>query len=289
MSRRDDRQTRRQSERWNERGRDRARSSSHELLVTREGRVSRVQRQPMRSAVLDAATRPLNVLVLAGLLTAEVLFSLPFAMVVLVYSLFVLASLVEIRTRTTEPGSFRVKEALLQLPPTLRAHVSGVLSIADAVRADLDDLPYEPEGVRDGLDQLSVTLIETAQRAAEANEYLDSIDRDDVAARVHATTSSAREDPSRQKIADALQEQLDVIDRLSERRRSLYRQMEEIGANLGAIQARVVQARVESDQPLEFDGELIELRDSTRALAESFVEVRDIAGSPGDSEHSDGD
>jgi hypothetical protein len=78
------------------------------------------------------------------------------------------------------------------------------------------------------------------------------------------------------RTTDAFDEQLAVIDRMLAKRQDLYDKIEEIQASLGAMHARVVQARVESSSPLVVEDELASLRTKTRALAESFAEVQEI-------------
>lgn len=232
-----------------------------------------MQPRSAQAVLVDAATRPLNLIGGAAMVGASIVLNFPLAAALIIYLLLVLASVVDIRTKGIDPGSFQVREALLTLPPQLRARVSGVLAIADEIRDDLATMDVEPGGVRDGLDQMTITVIETAQRADEVDRYLDSVSAADLRAQLDTARQRAERDPSMARTADARAEQLAVVERLAGRRAQLDAQIEQISASLGAIQARVVQARVESAAPTEFEGELTELRDRTRALAESFSEV----------------
>lgn len=233
----------------------------------------RTQRRPLPQVVVDAATRPLNLIGAAGMVAAAIVLGFHVGVALLVYALLVVASIVDIRSAGIDPGSYSAREVLLTLPPQLRTRISGVLSVADDIRVDLDLLDVEPTGVRDGLDQLSITLLETAQRAHDVDEYLRTVSRDDLEQQLAAVRRRGDGDDVQRSTADALAEQLAVIEGLADRRSQLDSQIEQIAASLGVIKARVVQARVESAGQIEVEAELGELRDRTRALAESFAEV----------------
>jgi uncharacterized coiled-coil DUF342 family protein len=262
------------------------RFSSTDIVVRRDGSVERVPRVPFPALVVKSMLKPLQI-VLAGLLVAAmVLISLPFSVALIIYGLMLTASIIELNQQRYRPGSMRVRELLMKLPPTLRTRIQNILGLSDLVRKDMLALASEPAGVREGLDQLVVTLIEAARRIDEIDNYLKTVDRDGVErqreyarqrlAEKAQQSGNPENSATVSRTTDAFDEQLAVIDRMLAKRQDLYDKIEEIQASLGAMHARVVQARVESSSPLVVEDELASLRTKTRALAESFAEVQEI-------------
>jgi hypothetical protein len=251
---------------------------STELVVRDDGRVERVHAKPLHAQAVEAASQPLNLVVLGALVAAQLLLGLHPLVTLLVYGLLFAASFVQQRTRSFGSGSFRAREAVMHLPPTLRTRVLNVFGLVERVHDDVALLDTPPEGVVEGLDQLVATLIETAQQAAGVDEYLGTVRRGDLAAQAAVARERVEGDPGQEPIAQALEEQLAVVDGLLARRRQLDTDMEQIAANLGVLHARIVQARVESEHVVRVDDELTILRDRTRALAEGMREVREIQG-----------
>lgn len=226
--------------------------------------------------LVSAATNPVNIVV-AALFLATGFFWTPAALaVLLIYPVMVFATMKDLGHKAT-PGLRSVREALKSLPPGLRTRVLNVITVCDTVRSDLDQMSAEPDGVREGLNQLIATLMETADRAADVDRFLGRVERNTLEIQTRAAEQRAGSDPAKISIAEAMREQADVYDRLLETRRNLDTQMEHIAASLGAIQARVMQALVARDAPVHVTEELLELRDTTRALAQGFDEVNSIS------------
>ncbi len=252
-----------------------------ELIIDDDGRVTSMKRRTVPQMSLDAATKPLNLVVGGVALAGHFLLGYPAIIAFVIYLLLTLASFFEARNKQVVPGTWSMRERLMQLPPKLRTRVSSVLDVVELVQRDLEDLEYEPTGLRDGLAQLTAALLETAHRAAEADESLNRFPIAKLRRQVVQARHERERDPAQEPIVKALEEQLEVVEGLIKRRHELDVQMSQLSANLGAIHARVVQAKVVADGPLVVDAELTELRDRTRALAMSFEEVGAIGQDQG--------
>lgn len=251
--------------------------SSTDLVLRRDGSVECVPHRGPGSQLVRAAVRPVNLATLALLLVAQLLLGLHVLVTVLVYAIFVLTTLLQQRSRTFPTGSYRVREAVMHLPPTLRTRVLNVLDMVERVQDSTAELAHPPAGIAAGLDQVVATLIETAQQLDAVDRHLRTIRRDGIRANLQAVRERAETQPEQVPVVAALEEQLEVVDRLHERRSGLDLQIDQIGANLGVLHARIVQAQVEAEQVPDLGPELEALRDRTRALAQATREVRELS------------
>jgi hypothetical protein len=227
-------------------------------------------------ALLAAAARPLNLAVLAGLLAAAI-FVAPWlvAAALPIYALMVAASMQEGMGR----AQLR-RAATVELPPPdplaglegeLRERISAAMREQEATLHEFERLPVVPDGVSDAVRALGADLITTAGRAADVDRYLAGVDVE----RLRVRLGTYRADPSEgaADAADALAEQLEVVEHLVSGRRQLDSELARVEAALGAIRARAVQARAAAATPPGLSADVQALRDRVRILASSLGEA----------------
>jgi hypothetical protein len=229
--------------------------------------------------LVNAATKPLNVLVLAGMAAAAIL-TTPWvlAAAVPVYGLLIASTIRDPReadrlagaTQAQLPGG---KRSLQGITGALRGEVIAVLNEERGINVELDRAPVRPEGVAEAVEALCDELIVNARRASEVDLYLQSVDVPELQRRL---AGEAREGRSSQLSADAaaaIQEQLQVIASLGQRRAAFDDEIANLQASLGTIRARLVQARAEAAPPTVGAADVTELRDRMRALASGLQEA----------------
>jgi hypothetical protein len=228
----------------------------------------------------NAATKPLNVLALAGMTAASILITpwvLPAAGVV--YGLMVLgtirdpqeqAKIAAAAGRAALPSPGR---SLQGITGDLRMKVIAALNEERAIMTELERAPVQPEGMREQITALNDELLEFARRASEVDLYLATVDPDELQRRAKEYEELGRHSERARDAADALNEQLQVIESLGSRRIALDDEIVHVSASLGAIRARLVQARTEAAPPAVIATDVTELRDRMRAIAESLGEA----------------
>jgi hypothetical protein len=229
-----------------------------------------------------AARRPLNLLVLAGMLVAALLVT-PWlaAAAVPVYGLLVAASLRGPARALEQPQPTPRELApapdprdLDGLPPGLRARVAAALRQEREILRDAEVAAVAPEGLADEVRALAVEIVAAARRAAEIDRYLATVDRDAQARRLEQHRAAAAEgSQGAAQAADALAEQLRVVDQLRERRRALDEELDHVEAGLGTIHARLVQASSSAAGRDRISGDVDALRERMRVLAHSLAEA----------------
>ncbi|MBC7644303.1 MAG: hypothetical protein H7123_04195 [Thermoleophilia bacterium] len=235
-----------------------------------------VPRRSRRRLAADALTRKHSLAVLIVVLALTLITHQALIIAPLLYLVVTAGTYVATASKRIRPGSFAVRELVMALPPTLRTRVQNVIGMTDKIRVDLDGLAVEPAGVRDGLDSVIVAAIDTAKHVVKVNEYLHTVSVGTVTAQLERSREAAAVDASLASAVSAIEEQLGVVKRLTDRRDGLDRQLDKIAASLGIIHARVVQARVESDDVVDVAKELLGLRDTTTALVAGIEEVQAI-------------
>jgi hypothetical protein len=229
--------------------------------------------------LLNAATKPLNVLVLAGMAAAAIL-TTPWvlAAAVPVYGLLIASTIRDPKeadrlagaTQAQLPGG---KRSLQGITGGLRGEVIAVLNEERGITAELDRAPVRPDGVQEGVEAVCDELIVNARRASEIDLYLQSVD---VAGLQRKLAGESRQGRTSQLSADAaaaIQEQLQVIEALGQRRAAFDDEIANLQASLGTIRARLVQARAEAAPPTVGAADITELRDRMRALASGLAEA----------------
>src|SRR5215470_1143173 len=131
---------------------------------------------------MNAATKPLNVLVLAAMAGAAIL-TTPWvlAAAVPVYGLLIASTIrdpkeAERLAGVSQPQLPGGKRSLQGITGALRGEVIAVLNEERGIRAELDKAPVRPDGVAEAVEALCDELIVNARRASEVDLYLQSVD-----------------------------------------------------------------------------------------------------------------
>jgi hypothetical protein len=220
------------------------------------------------AGLLRAAGRPLNLVVLVGMVVLGLVLQVwLLAAAVVVYAFLVAVSVGQDDARALEglvsgmePASVR---QLDDLPPELATRVRTALAEEEAVLDELTRFPLAEPGLSEQVRALADELCAIASRAGEVDRYLSSIDLDALRERVAARGSSA----------DARAEQLTVVEGLVRRRAELDGELEHVEAALAAIHAQLVAAHAAEARPDTLAGEVNDLRTRMRVLSESLAEA----------------
>ncbi len=229
--------------------------------------------------LLNAATKPLNVLVLAVMAAAAIL-TTPWVLgaALPIYGLMMASTirdpdeLAKLALRA-EGGAAAIggRRSLEGITGVLREEVIAVLNEERGIGQELARAPVKPEGIADAVDALCDELIVNARRASDIDLYLASIDVRDLQERL---VGFARSDSGRvADAAKAVAEQLQVVEALVAKRLAFDEEVAHLNASLGTIRARLVQARAEAAAPAVGAADVTELRDRMRALAQSLAEA----------------
>ena len=229
--------------------------------------------------LLNAATKPLNVLLLAGMVAAAIL-TTPWVLgaAIPVYGLMIASTIRDpretdrlvARSQDRLPGG---KRSLMGITGGLRGQVIAVLNEERGIVAELANAPVRPEGVEEAVDALCNELIVNARRASDVDLYLQSVDVADLQQRLAEYSRLGRESPRSAEAASAIKEQLDVVESLAGKRSALDEEIASLQASLGTIRARLVQARAEASPATVGAADVTELRDRMRALADGLAEA----------------
>src|SRR5262245_61633561 len=165
------------------------------------------------------------------------------------------------------------KRSLQGITGALRGEVIAVLNEERGIRAELDKAPVRPDGVAEAVEALCDELIVNARRASDVDLYLQSVDVADLQRKLAGEARQGRTSQLSADAAAAIQEQLQVIESLGQRRAAFDDEIANLQASLGTIRARLVQARAEAEPPTVGAADVTELRDRMRALANGLAEA----------------
>lgn len=229
--------------------------------------------------LLNAATKPLNVLLLAGMVAAAIL-TTPWVLgaAIPVYGLMIASTIrdpqetdrLAQRSQARLPGG---KRSLEGITGGLRGQVIAVISEERGIVEELAKAPVRPEGIEEAVEALCDELIVNARRASDVDLYLRSVDIADLQQRLAEYARLGRQSPRSAEAAAAITEQLQVVESLANRRSALDEEIASLQASLGTIRARLVQARAEATPPTVGAADVTELRDRMRALADGLAEA----------------
>ena len=229
--------------------------------------------------LLNAATKPLNVLLLAGMAAAAIL-TTPWvlAAAIPVYGLMIASTIRDPKEtdRLAQSSEARLpggKRSLEGITGGLRGQVIAVLNEERGIVAELQKAPVRPEGIQEAVEKLCDELIVNARRASDVDLYLRSVDVPDLQRRLAEYARLGRSSPRSADAASAIQEQLQVVEALTGKRGALDEEIANLQASLGTIRARLVQARAEASTPTVGAADVTELRDRMRALADGLAEA----------------
>jgi len=220
--------------------------------------------------VAHAATRPLNLAVLALMALAAVLVAPWIAVAIIpVYGLLVAATVNDPDTAARLAAGREQKQLtsgrkLDGVTGELRLRVAKALGEERRIQTELAALPAAADDLETQVRCLADDLVEVARRASVVDLYLGSVDLADVRRRHEAATGRTRE---------ALAEQLAVTDVLVARRAELDEEISHVEAALPAIRARLVQARMTAVAPSGLVDDVHALRERMGILAASLAEA----------------
>jgi hypothetical protein len=249
-------------------------------------RPARSRDEQVRSAVLGAATKPLNILVPVILVVLAILIQPWLALAAIpVYAALVLTTLrdpTEVdrilgrgpSAAQVGPSQRDVRQTVEGLPADLQLPLRSAL---EQQRAILDLVPTMPEGMADpklaeDLPRLLADMLKAATGARDIDAYLQS--QDATALRAQAAEA---EREGRADVAGTLRENLEVIAHLQKTRDALADRLSSMASSLSIIRGRLVQAKITA-QPVDVTGDISELRDRARTLAEGVQEAFADAG-----------
>ncbi len=233
--------------------------------------------------LLNAATKPRNILTLGGLAALAIAVGGPLAALlgvgaVTAYGLLVASTVRDPKeneklARATEarPGSDR---SLMGITGGLRQRVLDALAEERGISQELarwDGAP--PDGVEAQVSELCDQIIAGARRATDVDLYLASVDIDKLERQARAFDREATLTPSQLQAKAAIDDQLAVVDALGRQRQELEDEMTHVIASLGAVRARLVQARMTGGLATGVGDEVNTLRERMRVLAESLGEA----------------
>jgi hypothetical protein len=239
-----------------------------------------------RALLVNAATKPVNILVPAAIAVVGIVLGYWWIAVVIAIPAFVALCVV---TYLDGDEAERVGNELRgkrasELPAAERMDPSRLAPpIAQQVRAALD----EEQRIRQAIEQADLPLAEVssevdglvraletlAKRAQTLWEYLASQNPQAIEARIAQLEQSG--DPQGKPIVDALRQQLDALTALDKQLQKFFASMEHIVASLGTMNAQVLRMSFasETDSEQQLAGQARELREQVTALADGMSEV----------------
>jgi methyl-accepting chemotaxis protein len=238
-----------------------------------------------RSLVVNALTKPLNVLVPAAVVVAGIALGALWLIGVAVVIYAVLALLTFFDAGEAERVGKRVygsaakgvappKQAdLSRLAPPIAQQLGSARSEEARIRTAVQDADLPFSEVTTETDALVQAMESIAIRAQRVYDYLASHDPRPVQARLSQLQSAGQGDG---ELSKALQEQLAAYEKLSAQLQRFYDEMEHITASLATVGAQVVSMSAagqgESGQR-ELAGQVRDLRDQVNALSDGMREA----------------
>lgn len=231
--------------------------------------------------IANAATKPLNVLVLAGMIAASVVFGAWWivAAAVPVYGLLVAATVKDPREAARLAGAqerrqLGTRRRLDGITGDLRTRVIAVVREEQLVSQELAQPgALAPDGLLDEIAGLVDEVLASARQASQIELYLQTVDVDDLRRRSAEYSRMAEASDKAKSTASALAEQLQVIEHLKERRDASDLEIDDVQAGLGALRAQLVRARATAVLPTGVTETVDGLRTRMRVLSDSLAEA----------------
>jgi type IV secretory pathway TrbD component len=251
-----------------------------------------------RELVLNAASRPLNLVVPAGVAAAslvlEAAWLLPFA--VAVYLAMAVATFFD------GAEAERVGRAVYERSRLPERRQLETATLARPIARKLEQARAEEARIRDAIEQaavprfdvtdevarLMVGLDKLAERAQQIHAYLATQDEAAVSERLRvlraAPTGNAAVDAANADAAAALEEQLHVAEQLEQHLARFDAQMEHAIASLSSIHGQIVRMNATEEAAAQRDvaGDVRSLRREINVTADAMSETYDIAETRGD-------
>jgi hypothetical protein len=232
-----------------------------------------------RELVVNAATKPLNIAVPAGVAVAGILIGAPWLLAVAAVVYGVLGAMTlfdedeaaKVGDRAYgRAGKPRDELDASALMPPIRAQLEGARGEQQAIARTIEGSDLSWGDVRSETGQLVGALEAAARRAQRLSVYLAA---QDVAGLQRRIVECERGGEA--ETAKALRTQYAELDRLDAMLRGAYGEMEQVNASLKTVHARLVGAAVTSEAGADADlaGDVRELRERVETLT-SDLDVR---------------
>jgi hypothetical protein len=247
------------------------------------------RRSRERAVVANALTKPVNVLVPAGLLVAGFLLGWLIALVplaIVTYGLLVGFTLFDEREakralsrgRTSalpQPRKFSTAGLPPQLAEPLGAAISEERKIEDAI--DEADLPYDEVSTEVGV--LIGELERVARKGSVIYAYLTDPEVEAARARLEALRQRAATDgpaaEAEQMAVEALEAQVRIQGELEDQFKRCCAELEHLAASLGVIRGEIVRMSVAEDASVQDDlaDQVRDLRERVSSVAEGLSDA----------------
>jgi hypothetical protein len=240
--------------------------------------------QLQRSLVVNALTKPLNVLVPAAVVVAGIVLGALWLVGVALAVYAVLAALTFFDAAEAERVGKRIygaaarsvaparQAALSRLAPPIAQQLAAARAEEARIRTAVADADLPFAEVTEETDALVQAMEGIAVRAQRVYDYLASHDSRPVQARLAQLQAGGRDS----ELAKALRDQLAAYDKLADQLQRFYDEMEHITASLATVGAQVVSMSAagegESGQR-ELAGQVRDLRDQVNALSDGMREA----------------
>jgi hypothetical protein len=238
--------------------------------------------QLQRTLVVNALTKPLNVVVAAVVAVAGIVLGAVWLVAVAVVIYAILAALTFFDADEAERVGKRVygsakaplpKQAdLSKLAPPIAQQLGSARAEEARIRSAVQDADLPFEEVTGEVDALVGAMEGIAIRAERVYDYLASHDPRPVQARLTQLEATGDEG----ELVKALREQLAAYEKLSAQLQRFYDEMEHITASLSTVGAQVVSMSAagegESGQR-ELAGQVRDLREQVNALSDGMREA----------------
>ena len=244
-----------------------------------------------RELALNAATRPLNLAVPAGVAAAGFFLDALWLLLVAVavYAAMALATFFDANEaervgrsayERASPDSHPELDLSLYAPSIART-LESAHSEEARIRQAVESAPVPRYDVTDEVARLMIGLDKLAQRAQQIHTYLAGQDETAVRDRLHRLRTTKSGDPAvddaNEEAAAALEEQLAVMAQLERQLSRFDAQMEHAAASLGAMHGQIVRMNATEDFAAQADlaAEVRSLRREVNSAADAMRETYD--------------
>jgi hypothetical protein len=239
-----------------------------------------------RALVLNAATKPINIIVPAAIAVVGIVLGYWWIALVVAIPAFVALCVVtyldgdeaekvgdELRGKRAAslPKAERLDPA--KLAPPIAQQVRAAFQEEQRIRQAIEQADLPLTDVTSEVDSLVRALETMAKRAQTLWDYLASQNPRAIESRIAQLERDGG--PEGKPICDALRQQLDALTALDKQLQKFFAQMEHIVASLGTMNAQVLRMgfATEADSEEQLAGQARELREQVNALADGMTEV----------------
>jgi hypothetical protein len=239
-----------------------------------------------RALLLNAATKPVNILVPAAIAVVGIVVGYWWIALVIAIPAFIALCVVTYldgdeaekvgdELRGKRAGALPQAERLDpgKLAPPIAQQVRAALQEEQHIRQAIEQADLPLNEVSTEVDGLVRALETMAKRAQTLWDYLASQDPQAIEARCRQLEREGG--PEGKPIVVALRQQLEALGALRKQLDKFFAQMEHIVASLGTMNAQVLRMSfvTESDSEEQLAGQARELREQVNALADGMSEV----------------